>query len=256
MIKNIANQFAGSLGYEVRRKPSSQSRKCWPPLTVVPQTGYEEDEWFHTLFDRATAKTQMEAGDVALRRQRHYTLNHLAQYTLSNLEGDVTELGCWRGLSTYQIAHRIRESGKNLTFHVFDSFEGLSEYQDEDKVSGAELPYEQLRKSLACPLDKVKQNLAEFDFIKFYQGWIPDRFTEVTNEEFSFVHVDVDMYQPIRDSFTFFYPRLVSGGIMVFDDYGAPGFPGAKLAIDEKLQEFGNPFFVPLPSGQAILVKS
>ena len=198
----------------------------------------------------------MESTDNALRRQRHYTLNHLAQHALSNLDGDICEAGCWRGLSTYQIAQRIRDAGKNVTFHVFDSFEGLSDYQNEDKTSGVDLPYEHIRKALACPLDTVKENLADFDFIKFYQGWIPERFPEVSTTRFSFVHIDVDMYQPIRDSFAFFYPRLVGHGIMVFDDYGAPSFPGAKQAIDEKLVEFDHPFFVPLPSGQAFLIKT
>lgn len=256
MIKDVVKRLAGSFGYEISRKPSSQSRKCWPPQHVQAQTGYEEDEWFHSLFDHATGKTQMERTDNALRRQRHFTLNHLVRNALQNLEGDVCEAGCWRGMSTYQIASRIRDSKKDLTLHVFDSFQGLSEYKDEDKVPGMELPYEDLRQKFACSLETVMSNLSEFDFIKFYQGWIPERFSDVSDGRFSFVHVDVDMYHPILDCIDFFYPRLVNRGIMVFDDYGAQGYPGAAQAIDEKLIELGNPFFIPLPSGQAFLVKS
>ena len=68
----------------------------------------------------------MEGSDNALRRQRHYTLNHLLWNTLRQTQGDICEIGCWRGLSTYQIAQRIREAGRQSTLHVFDSFEGLS----------------------------------------------------------------------------------------------------------------------------------
>ena len=42
---------------------------------------------------------------------------------------------------------------------------------------------------------------------------------------------------------------------MVFDDYGFKSFPGAKQAVDELLSELDNPLFMPLPSGQAFLVK-
>src|SRR5688572_31529904 len=41
---------------------------------------------------------------------------------------------------------------------------------------------------------------------------------------------DVDVYQPTRDSLEYFYPRLVTGGILVCDDYG---WPGARKAVDD-----------------------
>ena len=77
-------------------------------------------------------------------------------------------------------------------------------------------------------LETVQTNLKQFGFIRYYKGWIPDRLDEVKERTFSFVHIDVDLYQPTFDSFKFFYPRLLKNGIMVFDDYGCMRFPGAK----------------------------
>ena len=114
---------------------------------------------------------------------------------------------------------------------------------------------ESVRKQFACALNIVKDNLKEFKFIRYYKGWIPGRFNEVEGLKFSFVHIDVDLYQPIRDSFEFFYPRLAPKGIMVFDDYGCIQFPGAKKAVDECISNVKNIFFLPLPSGQAFLIK-
>ena len=114
---------------------------------------------------------------------------------------------------------------------------------------------DRVRQQFACPLDVVQRNLAEFDHVKFYPGWVPERFQEVESITFSFVHIDVDLYQPTLDSFRFFYPRLVKNGIMVFDDYGGQFFPGAPKAIREGLQQLDNYLFVPLPSGQAFLIK-
>ena len=74
------------------------------------------------------------------------------------------------------------------------------------------------------------------------------------NEKFIFVHIDVDLYQPIKDALEFFYSRTLESGIIVLDDYGAIDFPGAKKAVDEFLQNKKD-FFLPLPSGQAFLVK-
>ena len=50
---------------------------------------------------------------------------------------------------------------------------------------------------------------------------------------FCFVNVDVDLHEPTRDSIEFFYPRMVPGGVMVFDDYGSQmQSPGAARAIE------------------------
>ena len=65
------------------------------------------------------------------------------------------------------------------------------------------------------------------------KGWIPSRFDEVSHRRFAFVHIDVDLYEPTRDSIAFFYSRLSEGGILLIDDYGFSTCPGATRAVDE-----------------------
>ena len=113
-----------------------------------------------------------------------------------------------------------------------------------------------LRKQFSYEEELVKESLKEFNFINFYKGWIPERFNEVKDNKFIFVHVDVDLYEPTKNCIDFFFPRLINGGIMVFDDYGyILQFPGAKLAIDERLSNLSYQHFIALPSGQAYLIK-
>jgi hypothetical protein len=71
--------------------------------------------------------------------------------------------------------------------------------------------------------------------IQIMRGWIPSRFAEVAEKKFSFVHIDVDLEKPTRDSLEFFYPRLSDGGILLCDDYGFDTCPGVTAAIDEFL---------------------
>ncbi|MGH7821266.1 MAG: TylF/MycF/NovP-related O-methyltransferase [Candidatus Binatia bacterium] len=218
-----------------------------------PDLAVSTDRAFHELYELAKTKTRMTGFDPALRRERHYTLKHLLSNALIE-EGDVCEVGCWRGLSAYQIAAQIRSSGTPATFHIFDSFAGLSEDQPADELGGSREALTARRQQLACPLETVQENLKEFPFIEYHPGWIPERFGDVEEGRFCFVHVDVVLHQPIRDSFLFFYPRLTRRGIMVFDDYGYGRFPGAKKAVDECRKLCGDPFFLPLPSGQAFLI--
>ena len=217
-------------------------------------TFFQVDRSFKSLYEKAQIKTQMESTDNVLRRQRHYVLNYL----LRNAElesGDVCEVGCWRGLSSYQIATFLKSQDIDVAFHIFDSFEGLSEIESVDRYEYEKRDVESIRKQFSYSLEKVRDNMREFNFIKYYKGWVPERFPEVKDEIFSFVHIDVDLYQPTYNSFEFFYPRLCPGGIMVFDDYGCLQFPAAKKAIDECISRDDKVFFLPLPSGQAFLIR-
>lgn len=242
-MKKAIKKLLDFIGFEIKRKDANREK-----------TFFNIDPLFNNLYSKAQDITHMTLTDNPLRRQRHYVLNYL----LKNVDlksGDVCEAGCWKGLSAYQIASYLRSKEENVIFHIFDSFEGLSKIEAEDKYENEKRNEEDMRKQFACSLENVQDNLKEFNFIKYYKGWIPQRFKEVEEKNFSFVHIDVDLYQPICDSIEFFYPRLSKGGIMVFDDYGCMQFPGAKKAVDESISRYDNIFFLPLPSGQAFLVK-
>ena len=80
----------------------------------------------------------------------------------------------------------------------------------------------------------MEKNLAKFQKqICLYKGWIPERFKDVSELQFRFVHIDVDLFQPTKDAIEFFYPRMVKGGVIVCDDYGFDTCPGATKAMDE-----------------------
>ncbi len=222
----------------------------------IPNVFFEVDPEFNSLYNLAQEKTLMVPTDNLLRRERHYTLTKLLQQTEPIInQGMVAECGCWRGLSSYQIAANLKKMDFNQAFLIFDSFEGLSEYDEEDKNNVMTDEEENChRKHFACSMDVVIKNLEDFDFIDYKKGWIPSRFKEASELAFSFVHIDVDMFQPIWDSLEFFYPRLIPGGIIVLDDYGYLNFPGAKKAVDTFLVDKPD-FFLSLPSGSAFIMK-
>ena len=52
---------------------------------------------------------------------------------------------------------------------------------------------------------------------------------------FSFVHLDVDLYQSTKDGLAWFYPRLNRGGILISHDYS--NADGVRKAFDEFFAE-------------------
>src|SRR5262249_33275448 len=150
-----------------------------------------------------------------------------------------------KGASAYLMCEAALAHGK--TVHLFDSFEGLSNPRSIDgsywRAGG-----------LRAPESQVSENLARFANYRVYKGWIPTRFDEVSHRGFCFIHVDVDLYEPTRDSIRFFFDRIVDGGILLMDDYGFATCPGAKLAADEFFSTLNVPI-VMLTTGQAIVIK-
>ena len=54
----------------------------------------------------------------------------------------------------------------------------------------------------------------------------------------SLLHCDLDAYAPTRVTLESAWPRLVAGGLAVFDDYGIPWW-GEADAVDEFLSSLG-----------------
>lgn len=157
---------------------------------------------------------------------RKYTLKEFARHT-DKLSGAVAECGSYTGVAAWFIANEIG----GADFYLFDSFEGLSVPSQKD-VTSEDMPQWSVG-DLAVPEDLLQENMKEFSNVHILKGWIPERFLEVSNNKFKFVHIDVDLYEPTRDSLEFFYDRVVPGGIIVMDDYGFENCPGAYAAANE-----------------------
>ena len=198
--------------------------------------------------------------DNPYKQLRFYSLQNVFENILNNsIEGDFAECGVWKGHSAYILSTLLEENNKEKHFYIFDSFEGgLSDKIEEDKNNRYNLTEKQIKAeklSFSSTEEQVKSTLSSFDNISYLKGWIPERFNEVDNKKFCFVHIDVDLYQPTLDSLNFFYPRLNDGGAIVIDDYGISQFPGARKAVHKFLENHTPSFFYKVPFGSCFIIK-
>ena len=214
---------------------------------AVVDLGGIERYWRHAhggdayldLYHRA--RTLTESTDNVPKQNRFHTLLQMVDRVVAEaLLGDIVECGCWKGHSTYMIADRLQAARWSGRFFVFDSFEGgLSDKVAADRTGRGDTDPEQtLEQKLrfASNQQAVEARLQPFGFVSLHKGWIPEVFETVAGlaeRTFSLVHIDVDLYEPTRDSLDFFGPRMVDNGLIVIDDYGAANFPGCKAAVDE-----------------------
>ena len=259
-IKLLIVKFFNLLGFDVvfhiakkgKLLPVLLDKLIWEPYYVI------DDKM--SLYFEGLKKSKMEWSDNVYKQLRFYSLQEMVSYALhKKLEGDFVECGVWKGHSAYIISKMLFKNGFTGSLHIFDSFEGgLSNKVGKDENTRTQLSEDKIKKeaeSFSSTEEEVKNCLSDFNFVKLYKGWIPDRFKEVDNKTFSLVHIDVDLYEPTRDSLNFFYPRLVDGGVIVCDDYGLSQFPGAKKAIEEFLSKNDYKLFYAVPMGACFIIK-
>lgn len=178
---------------------------------------------------------------------RKYALKEFARHT-HNMPGAVAECGSYVGVSAWFIANEI----DGADFFLFDSFEGLPDPSEKDLTPKGS--HQWSKGDLAVTEDLLAENMKGFPNIHIMKGWIPERFTEVSDLQFKLVHIDVDLYEPTLESLIFFYDRMVPGGIIVLDDYGFENCPGTYTAANEFMS--GHPEnIIHLPTGQGIIIK-
>lgn len=200
--------------------------------------------WDNEDFNKYLARFGEERG---FNTDRRWNMAELMKQC-RGVEGDTAECGSYKGAGSYLICKLNSEDGESRFHHIFDSFEGVSEPVSCDGAIWK-------KGLMAVTEEELAGNLRDYEGrYKTYKGWIPERFSEVADAKFAFVHLDVDLYEPTRDSLAFFYDRMSRGGVLLCDDYGFTTCPGATRAVDEFLADKQEPMMA-LASGGGFFIK-
>jgi len=171
---------------------------------------------------------------------------HSIVKTQVSFEGDMAEVGVYQGGS----AKLICEAKKEKTLYLFDTFTGLPKLSDDDTHFGEKYWYENQFSNTS--VDSIKKLLDAYENVQIIKGEFPKSGEEITDKKFCFVHLDVDLYKSTIDSLRFFFPKMISGGIILMHDYHSDG-------IQKAFREFKNENdiqVIELTGSQAIIIKN
>jgi Macrocin-O-methyltransferase (TylF) len=160
--------------------------------------------------------------------------------TTKSLSGAIADCGVYKAASTIGMALYITQHGIQKPIYAFDSFQGfqpesvikdlqLGGVQDEDRHEHG---------FSDTTLDEVKSKIRRFGInnIHLVPGYFNQSFKTFPRDvTFSLAHLDVNLYDSYRECLEFFYPRIEHGGIILFDEYNDPPWPGCNKAVDEFL---------------------
>ncbi len=163
------------------------------------------------------------------------------------LQGAVAELGVYKG----KFARYINQYFSKRTFYLFDTFEGFDKRDVADETSKGFSKGDQDFSDTSA--EAVLQRMPFPQQCKIRKGFFPQT-AEGLDEQFVFVSLDTDLYEPIYAGLVYFYPRLVSGGYIFVHDYNNDNYKGAAEAVNRFCKEH-NTGFVPIPdSGGTVVI--
>lgn len=161
-----------------------------------------------------------------------------------NIAGDFVECGVAAGAQIMAISLANINKGGNRTIWAFDSFEGIpmaGEF-DDVQVGIGEIQHDKfapLEERLVSSgitvhsLENVQENFRRYnlplDNVKFVKGWFQHTVPVNEVEEISILRLDGDLYESTLVCLQHLYPKVVTGGAVIIDDYA---LTGCRLAVE------------------------
>ena len=170
------------------------------------------------------------------------SIKHISK---NNIDGDFVECGVWKGgnIILFKLISNLLNLNKEI--YAFDTFEGMPEPGEKDfdlKNINAKTTFDKYKnkdiKWCYSTLDEVKSNIKSFDAnynetFNFIKGKVEETLNDEKNlpNKISLLRLDTDFFESTKKELEVLFPKLVSGGILIIDDYGH--WKGAKKAVDE-----------------------
>lgn len=172
---------------------------------------------------------------------------------LRHLDGDCVEVGVWRGGTsalTVQSLEYFNQSGK---LYVCDTFEGVVKAGEKDTayVGGEHAD------TSAEVVENLLKNFGPESRYVMCKGIFPeDTGDMVTSDKIKYCHIDVDVYESAKDCVSFLWPRMIKGGIMIFDDYALQGTEGMTVLGNELVEQHDDMMLFHMFNGQGLFIKT
>ena len=178
---------------------------------------------------------------------------------INKIPGDFVECGVFRGGNALIAAKIFKIHKVNKRVWLFDTFTGMTEPTMHDvKTSHKSFALDKylLRKRdgytdwAYASIEEVKENFKKINLLEenvvFVKGKVEDTLDQARNipDAISFLRLDTDWYESPKKELETLYEKLVPGGILVVDDYGA--FDGARKAVDDFFNKLLLPPFLSL----------
>lgn len=173
---------------------------------------------------------------------RRYVLATTA-YNCVQLEGDFVECGVYAGTSIKTLMDYLGGTQFPKTFWGYDTF-------DYNPVEGHSFAGQQ-----EGFFEQVQARFKDYPQARLIKGFLPDSFSQGMPEKVAFLHIDLNNAEGEIAVLEALFDRVVSGGVIMLDDYEWAGVYRLQKAAEDKWFDARQYRVIPLPTGQGMIIK-
>ena len=167
--------------------------------------------------------------------------------------GDFVECGVNTGILSRAVMEYIDyASMTDRAFYLLDTYEGIPIDQLCDAERGLGIEAENAM-YFDC-YDLVCKTFSPFPQAKVVRGRVPETLAAIESEKICYLSIDMNSVAPEIAAGNYLWPRLISGAVVVLDDYGWKPHINQKHAWDAFAAERGIKVLA-LPTGQGLMIK-
>jgi hypothetical protein len=190
--------------------------------------------------------------------ERIYGLINAIRYLINNkIAGDFVECGVWKGGSMMAAAKTLLTlNSVERDLHLFDTYAGMTAPSAKDATHFAKETPDQMFVQSKNPdgtsqwcyssLEETRRNMLSVRYpeakIHFIKGPVEETIPKHAPAQIALLRLDTDFYESSKHEMIHLFPRLVSGGVLLLDDYGH--WEGQRTAVDEYLAEHKIPLLL------------
>lgn len=150
---------------------------------------------------------------------------------------NAVECGVFTGSSLVACAKYADESGIPFKIVGLDTFSGLPPLSEQDKLfAPADATYRNQTLFTETSLAGVQALVDDAGLtasVELRQGLFSQSLPLLEKQQYHFVNIDCDLFEPHIECLEYFYSQMVPGGVIFFDDYNSINYPMAGKAIDQ-----------------------
>jgi hypothetical protein len=204
------------------QKFASNRAEYYEGLQQVLELGFDTTDYIHYF--------PAFAGPLTI--ARFISLYEVYKMTLG-VAGHIAEVGVYKGAGSLLFAKLMKlfEPASLNLVHGFDWFQGAKITEEEKYVAQGEC-YEDYDRVMRLIKAQGMDNIIHIHNLDVTRD-LGQFFTENPYLQFKLIFADCGIYDVVRSTLEHLWPRLTSGGIMMFDQFNHEVAPGETRAIKE-----------------------
>lgn len=175
-----------------------------------------------------------------------------AAFHAAKLEGDFVDCGVSTGIFARSVINYINFQELDKKYYLLDTFSGMDEkYSSPREMLRHEILGYGKKENL---YSQVQETFKDFN-VKIIKGSVPETLSQVDTLKVCYLSIDMNCVLPEAEALSFFWDKMVSGGMIILDDYGYANDTNDQKAAHDAFAKSKGVMVLTLPTCQGLIIK-